>query len=65
MLNQIKAQSDVKRRCMEMLKYWMSSHPNATWNQLLAALKAPGVELHSLAASVEIGMYGVYVRIDI
>ena len=44
---------DVAARCSEMLSYWMQTHPNATWYQLVAAMKTPGVELNELAATVE------------
>jgi len=44
---------DVSRRCSEMLSYWLQTHPNASWYELVAALRAPGVELNEVAASVE------------
>jgi len=36
-----------------MFIYWLQTHPNATWNQLIAALRAPGVEMMDVAASME------------
>ena len=38
--------------CAEMLELWIDRQPNATWNQLIKALKAPGIELHSVAAKI-------------
>ena len=44
--------SEVTRRCAEMLMYWLESHPNATWNDLVEALQAPGVELNNVATVI-------------
>ena len=44
--------SEVTRRCTDMLIYWLESHSNATWNDLVQALQAPGVELNNVAAMV-------------
>ena len=35
-----------------MLMYWLESHSNATWNDLVEALQAPGVELNNVATMV-------------
>jgi len=49
-LEAIKADNDeVTRRCSAMLNYWLHTHPNATWNHLITALKERGVELNSVA----------------
>ena len=32
--------------CIEMLELWLNRQSNATWNQLIDALKAPGIELN-------------------
>ena len=45
--------SEVTRRCTEMLMYWLESHSRATWHDLVEALKAPGVELNNVATMVE------------
>ena len=45
--------SEVNRCCIEMLMYWLESHSNATWNDLVEALRTPGVELNNVAAMVE------------
>ena len=39
--------------CMEMLELWLNKKPDATWNQLIEALKAPGIELNSAASEIE------------
>ena len=36
-----------------MLMYWLDTHSNATWNDLVEALKTPGVELTNVASMVE------------
>ena len=36
-----------------MLMYWLETDSNATWNDLVEALKSPGVELNSVATMVE------------
>ena len=48
-----KNNDDVTERCTAMFSYWLQTHPNSTWYQLMAALREPGVELNELAASVE------------
>ena len=45
--------TDVTRQCSEMFIYWLQTHPNATWFQLVAALRAPGIEMNSVAATLE------------
>ena len=39
--------------CMEMLELWLNKQSNATWNQLIETLKAPGIELNSAASQIE------------
>jgi len=39
--------------CAEMLDLWIDRQPNASWNQLIEALKAPGIELNSVASKIE------------
>ena len=45
--------NEVTRRCTAMLKYWLESHPTATYQDLAKALKTPGVELHNVATTME------------
>ena len=44
---------EVTRRCAEMFLCWLRTHSTATWQNLVDALKAPGVELNDVAATVE------------
>jgi len=44
---------DVTRQCSAMFSYWLRSHPDATWYQLVAALRAPGIKINDVAATLE------------
>ena len=46
---------DAKECCFDMLQYWMRTHPEATWDHLVTALKSPGVELIAVASAIERG----------
>ena len=52
-LNEIKSNnpSDVGECCKEMFQLWLRKSTNATWNQLIQALKE--VDLNNLAATIE------------
>ena len=54
-LNRIKAQYslDLNECCKEMFQLWLSKKSNASWNQLIKALRQPGIELDTLAGKVE------------
>jgi len=39
--------------CTKMLDLWLDRQPNATWNQLIDALRSPGVELFDVASTIE------------
>ena len=53
-LNIIQANyTEVIRRCTAMLMYWLESHSNVTWNDLVKALRTPGVDLNNVATMVE------------
>ena len=39
--------------CVEMLNCWLKITPGATWNNLIHALRAPGLELLAIADDVE------------
>ena len=45
--------NDRRTGCVEMLKYWLKITPDATWDSLIHALRAPGLELFSVADYVE------------
>ena len=46
------SKSEVNRRCTAMLMCWLERHPEATWNDLVEALQAPGVKLNNVATLV-------------
>ena len=45
--------NDVKKCCKAMLRYWIDNHPEATWHQLVTALRSRGVDLHNVATRIE------------
>ena len=44
---------NVSACCAEMLQLWLSRQPNATWNQLICALRSPGIQLNDVAMEIE------------
>ena len=44
---------NISECCMEMLELWLKRQPTATWNQLIKAIKAPGIELNNAASRIE------------
>jgi len=36
-----------------MLELWHRTQPEATWNQLIKALRAPGITLNDVASKLE------------
>ena len=54
-LDEIQATYSTDRRggCIKMLNYWLQITPEATWEDLICALRKPGLELFSLADYVE------------
>ena len=54
--------SDVKRCCIEMFSYWLRSHPEASWDQLVKALQKPALELNYLAESIQKKFAGMYIQ---
>ena len=54
-LDEIRSTYSNNRRegCVEMLKYWLKITPEATWDNLIRALRAPGLELLAIADDVE------------
>jgi len=45
--------ADKKMCCKEMFWHWLSTDTNASWQQLIKALKSPGVGLPVVAADLE------------
>ena len=43
--------NDVDECCRQMFQFWLNKCTNATWNQLIQALKE--IELNSLATTIE------------
>ena len=57
-----KAYSNNRQRgCLEMLKYWLEITPGATWDNLIHALRAPGLQLMAVADDVEKEVKGINV----
>ena len=48
--------------CMEMFWYWLDSHPEASWRQLIDSLKSSPLELNTVADSIESMCKGKYYR---
>ena len=44
---------DVMECCKCMLEKWLETKPDASWNQLLEALRSPFIQLYSLAHHIE------------
>ena len=44
---------NISECCIEMLELWLNRQPDATWNQLIEALRAPGIELNNVASQIE------------
>ena len=52
--------NDRRRGCVEMLKHWLKITPGATWDNLIHALRAPGLQLMAIADEVEKEVEGNY-----
>ena len=48
--------NDVVSCCKCVLKKWLDTTTDATWNQLITALKSPSVQLDYLASQLEMTM---------
>ena len=44
---------NVSECCAEMLQLWLDRQPRATWNQLIEALRSPGIQLNDVASQLE------------
>ena len=44
---------NVRGRCKCVLQKWLDKNPDASWNQLIEALRSPCVELDYLADQIE------------
>ena len=45
--------SDLNKCCTKMFQLWLKKQPTASWNQLIEALKQPGINLGALASKIE------------
>ena len=45
--------SDLSKCCIKMFNVWLKKQPTASWNQLVEALRQPGIELGTLASKIE------------
>ena len=55
-LNTVEAEhpSDLNKCCIKMFDLWLKKQPTASWNQLIEALRQPGIELGTLASKIEL-----------
>jgi len=52
--------NDVERCCQKMFWFWLETHPDATWYQLVESLKSKTVRMDSLATGIEKMFAGMY-----
>ena len=45
--------TDLKKCCTKMFNMWLRKQPQASWNQLIEALRQPNIELDTLATKIE------------
>ena len=45
--------SDLNKCCIKMFDLWLRKQPTASWNQLIEALRQPGIELDTLGSKIE------------
>ena len=51
--------NDSRTCCEKMLWHWLDTNTNATWEQLIAALRSPAIELFVVAADLEKMLPGI------
>ena len=44
---------DFNKCCTKMFRLWLKKQPTASWNQLIEALRQPGINLGTLAGKIE------------
>ena len=44
--------TDLTSGCTEMFKFWLQTYENATWDKLIKALRAPGLQQNADALSI-------------
>ena len=45
--------TDVSTCCTKMFRLWLDKQPEASWEQLIEALREPNIELNELANTIE------------
>ena len=45
--------SDYTVGCTKMFKYWLETYTDVTWERLIRALKAPGIQLNAVALDIK------------
>ena len=45
--------SDVSTCCTKMFQLWLEKQPDASWRQLIQALREPNIEMNELANTIE------------
>ena len=45
--------SDVSTCCTKMFQLWLERQPDASWRQLIQALREPNIEMNKLANTIE------------
>ena len=48
-----KSYSDLRDCCREMLQLWLQINTDASWEQLIDALKSPAIQLPNIAENIE------------
>ena len=44
---------DASACCTKMFQLWLERQPNASWKQLIQALREPNIEMNELASTIE------------
>ena len=44
---------DVSTCCTKMFQLWLDRHPEASWRQIIQALREPNIEMNELANTIE------------
>ena len=55
-----KGRDDLKKCCMDMFRCWLSTSVNANWQNLIDALRSPGIDMIVAAENIEEMLKGNY-----
>ena len=67
-LNKTEAEysSDLDKCCTKMFNLWLNKQPTASWNQLIEALRQPGIDLGTLASRIkQMLLQGMFQRLSV